>query len=324
MIEVISASRAQELRELPTLDRLVDEARRMHMNPGWAIGRATPSSAPSTFGPVHWRYEECKAALDAANRLVDVKQAERRNFALRNPFEGNVAATARTLACAYQSILPGESAPSHRHAAHAFRLIIEGHGSYSVVNGEKHPMETGDVVLTPGNLWHGHGHDGSGPAYWLDGLDAPLARYAGAMYFNEHPDGFEKNIRPVASSPFLFRRAEIARRLDSAKADSQGFHGPKTVFETPSMPTVGLSMERLEAGQHTRRQRSTPSRVFCVVEGTGASVVDDKIFNWAPGDVFVVPNWTRYEHRADRDSMLFCFSDEPLIRFAGYWRFEAD
>jgi gentisate 1,2-dioxygenase len=67
-------------------------------------------------------------------------------------------------------ILPGEVAPSHRHSAHALRVILDAKQSYSFENGEETPMETGDIVLTPGGHWHGHGHDGSEPAYWLDGL----------------------------------------------------------------------------------------------------------------------------------------------------------
>jgi gentisate 1,2-dioxygenase len=50
--------------------------------------------------------------------------------------------TTRTLVAAYQMILPGEKAPSHRHTAHALRVIIDAHGAYSTVDGEKTPMET--------------------------------------------------------------------------------------------------------------------------------------------------------------------------------------
>jgi gentisate 1,2-dioxygenase len=57
-------------------------------------------------------------------------------------------------------------------------VIIEARGAYSTVDGEKTPMETGDVVLTPGWCWHEHGHDGDEPAYWFDGLDVPLRAHA--------------------------------------------------------------------------------------------------------------------------------------------------
>jgi hypothetical protein len=37
-----------------------------------------------------------------------------------------------------------------RHTAHALRVIIDAHGAYSIVDGVATPMETGDVLLTPG------------------------------------------------------------------------------------------------------------------------------------------------------------------------------
>src|SRR6185437_5822660 len=119
--------------------------------------------------------------------------------------------------------LPGEKAPSHRHTAHALRVIIDAHGAYSTVDGEKTPMETGDVVLTPGWSWHSHGHDGDQPAYWFDGLDVPLNHLLEPMFYEEHPDRFEKNVTSVITSPYRFPASEIARRLDGAAADPQGF-----------------------------------------------------------------------------------------------------
>ena len=41
---------------------------------------------------MHWRYSECRAALDAAGRLINTELAERR-MVLRNPVEGNEIAT---------------------------------------------------------------------------------------------------------------------------------------------------------------------------------------------------------------------------------------
>ena len=161
--------------------------------------------------PAHWTYEDAKAGLDAAGRLIDVSLAERRNLVMRNPTPSAKFETSRTLVCAYQMILPGEHAPSHRHSSHALRVIIDGKGSYSIVDGEKTPMETGDVVLTPGWCWHGHGHDGDEPAYWFDGLDVPLTHLLEPMFFQEHPEKHEKVERVVKTSPFRFKRDDIAR-----------------------------------------------------------------------------------------------------------------
>ena len=73
-----------------------------------------------------------------------------------------------------QLLLPGEKAPAHRHTPSAARIVVEGEGAYTIVNGEKCMMERGDLILTPAGAWHDHGHDGEGPVIWLDALDLPL------------------------------------------------------------------------------------------------------------------------------------------------------
>jgi len=178
---------------LSSLEELQSALDARNMTPGW-IKREKPilwHEMRSEFVPAHWRYAEARWAMQAAGRLIGTDLAERRNFVMRNPIPGNDIATLRTLICAYQSILPGEKARSHRHAPHALRVILESRGSYSIVNGDKHPMETGDIVLTPGWSWHGHGHDGAEQAYWFDGLDVPLTQLLEPMFFEEHPLGFE-------------------------------------------------------------------------------------------------------------------------------------
>jgi gentisate 1,2-dioxygenase len=310
---------------IPDLDALYAQAARVGLTPGW-VRRAKPilwSEPKSEYAPAHWRWEDAKAGLDAAGRLIDVSLAERRNLVMRNPAPAANFETTRTLVCAYQMILPGEKAPSHRHSSHALRVIIDGKGSFSTVNGEKMPMETGDVVLTPGWCWHGHGHDGDEPAYWFDGLDVPLTHLLEAMFYQEHPDRHEKVERLAESSPYRFTREAIARGLDAASADPDGFHGPRISLPAPQMPPMALSMERLASGTRTRRYRTTANSIFLVVEGTGESAIGDRRFSWQRGDTIAAPSWTTIEHRATADATLFALTDEPLMRFSGYHRFEA-
>ena len=211
-------------RDIATLDALYQEAARVGLTPGW-VRRDKPilwSQPASEFVPAHWRWADAKPGLDAAGRLIDVSLAERRNLVMRNPAPGARFETTRTLVCAYQMILPGEKAPSHRHSSNALRVIIDGRGSFSTVNGEKMPMETGDVVLTPGWSWHGHGHDGNEPAYWFDGLDVPLVHLLEPMFYEEHPGRHEEVERVVTNSPFRFTRETIARGLDDAEPIPRG------------------------------------------------------------------------------------------------------
>jgi gentisate 1,2-dioxygenase len=311
---------------IATLDDLFREAERLQVSPAW-IPRNPPilSEKPlSEFVPALWKYSEIKGALDAAGKLIDVKFSSRRNFVLRNPFPGNSFATVRTLVCAYQMILPGEVARSHRHSSHALRVIIDGVGAYSIVNGVKMPMDSGDVVLTPGGFFHGHGHDGDAPSYWFDGLDVPLTHLLELTFFNEHPKQSESIVSVTDTSPFRFTKDSIHRGLDSARPDPEGFHGPRIALDAPHMPPMGLNMERLFAGGKTRAQRSTPNRVFLVCEGRGTSLVDGAPLAWQRGDAFAVPSWHKVEHHAATDSVLFDLSDEPLMRFSKYYHRQAD
>ncbi len=310
--------------DISTLQSLYAAADAVNFTPGWI-----PRNKPILWGepqpeymPAHWSYEDAKAGLDAAGRLIDVTLAERRNLVMRNPAPIAGFETSRTLVAAYQMILPGEHAPSHRHSSHALRVIIDGKGSYSIVDGEKTPMETGDVVLTPGWCWHGHGHDGDKPAYWFDELDVPLTHLLEPMFFEEHPQKYQKVERVAQTSPYRFTREDIARRLDTAAADPEGFYGPRVRLEAPTMPSMGLIMERLASGTQTRRYRTTANSIFHIVEGSGESTVGRQRFAWSRGDTFVVPGWHPVGHQATSDAQLFVLSDEPLLRFSNYYRFK--
>ena len=310
--------------DISTLQSLYAAADAVNFTPGWI-----PRNKPILWGepqpeymPAHWSYEDAKAGLDAAGRLIDVTLAERRNLVMRNPAPIAGFETSRTLVAAYQMILPGEHAPSHRHSSHALRVIIDGKGSYSIVDGEKTPMETGDVVLTPGWCWHGHGHDGDKPAYWFDGLDVPLTHLLEPMFFEEHPQKYQKVERVAQTSPYRFTREDIARRLDTAAADPEGFYGPRVRLEAPTMPSMGLIMERLASGTQTRRYRTTANSIFHIVEGSGESTVGRQRFAWSRGDTFVAPGWHPVGHQATSDAQLFVLSDEPLLRFSNYYRFK--
>lgn len=313
------------LRDAPTLDALTDLAARKGMTPGW-IPRATPIlwREPNTsFRVAHWKWTDARAAMDGAARLIGTDLAERRNLILRNPAPGNDIATLRTLICAYQTILPGETARSHRHAPHAFRAILDSRGAWSVVNGEKHPMETGDIVLTPGWHWHGHGHDGTAQAYWFDGLDVPLVHLLEPMFVEDHPAGMEPIQRVSPDSPFRFTSAATRRRLDAAAEDTDGFFGRRIRLDTSSMPTLGIVLERLRPGFETRPYRTTANQVFLVMQGSGVSTIGGETVSWSFGDTFTAPSWQTLSHRAADEAVLMTMSDEPLQRWAKYWRFEA-
>jgi gentisate 1,2-dioxygenase len=287
--------------------------------PGW-IARPQPLMWPrarSRFVPVHWRYADIRPALVAAGRVIGTDLAERRNFVLRNPCPGNDFATTRTLVGAYQSILPGEHARSHRHSSHALRVILESRGSYSVVDGKRHPMETGDIVLTPGGHWHGHGHDGAEQAFWFDCLDLPLVHLLEPMTAEDHPQHWEADAQHEPASPMRISSESIQQQLATA-TDGDPWFGRTIDVSSATMRTITIKVHQWRAGWRNRPYSQHANQIYVVLGGSGSTEVGEQRFDWAFGDVFVAPLGTRVAHAVSADALLVALSDEGLMKFSGF------
>ncbi|MEE8332958.1 MAG: cupin domain-containing protein [Alphaproteobacteria bacterium] len=310
-----------ELAATDNLDTLYGRLGDRSICAGWA--KPTPSLYPEpykTYLPFQWRWEEGRAALDAAGRLINTELAERRNLILFNPAEGNSYATVRSLIVAYQMILPGEQARSHRHTPNALRFILEGEGSYTIVDGQRLDMRPNDVLLTPNWCWHGHASEADGPCYWMDCLDVPLVHFLEPMFFEQHPDTHEAIRTTPDKSPFIFTWESIQVGLDKASPDPEGRYGWRIELGSPALASTALRMHRMESGTRTRRMQTTANQIFCVAEGEGATIVDGETFEWVRGDVVAIPGWRPFEHHITHDATLFEMSDEPLIRTLGWLR----
>lgn len=304
-----------------TLEELYPLLGARSIQPGWSKKTASLYPEPlKNFLPARWRWDEGKEALDTAGRLISAELAHRRNLLLFNPVEGNTYATVRTMVSAYQMILPGEQAPSHRHSGNALRLILEGEGCYTIVDGERLDMSPNDVVLTPDWCWHGHGSDGDGPGYWIDGLDTPLVHLLEPMFLENHPDGLEKVTKVTSDSPYIFRWKDVQRQLDAATPDPEERFGRRIQLDAPSMITMALYMQRHATGTKTQAVRTTSNQVVCVAEGEGVIDIDGETFDWNRGDVIAVPSWRPFSYRFKADSTLFLMTDEPVYRTFNWLR----
>lgn len=309
----------EALSAVDSLDDLHSELRGIGIEPGW--DKPEPSLYPlpkENFVPVGFSWETGKAALDAAGRLISTDLAERRNLILHNPIEGNYYATVRTLICAYQMILPGEKARSHRHSPNALRLILEGEGAYTVVDGQHLEMRPNDVLLTPNWHWHGHGSESDGPCYWLDCLDVPLVHLLEPMFFEDHPEGFVEGTVPGTPSPMIFPWEDIDARLDDAEPDADGRYGRQVELGSPAMSSTALHMQRYEAGTESRTMRTTANQIICAVEGSGSTIIDGQRFTWRRGDVIAIPSWRPFTHVTDNRATLFVMSDTPVMEKLGW------
>ena len=203
---------------LGTLEELPEDYRAAMTAAGvaplWPMMRnVLPHDAPNPVTrPGHWRYPDVRPLLLRAGELTPVEKAERRVLVLSDPGRGTGAMQATaSIYLGLQLLLPGETAPAHRHTPSAARIIVEGEGGYTVVDGEKLPMEEGDLVLTPGGEWHDHGHDGDAPVVWLDALDLPLFVYLEGSYAVEGALQAQRN-RPDASQAEYFAAGLVPPR----------------------------------------------------------------------------------------------------------------
>src|SRR3979490_2416029 len=129
-----------------------------------------PSEPATACRPALWKYKQARPYLMEAGKLITAREAIRRVLILENPGMRGESCITQSLYAGLQLFRPGEIAPSHRHSQSALRFIVEGSVAYTAVDGERTTMHPGDFIITPSWTWHDHGHPGSDPVVWLDGL----------------------------------------------------------------------------------------------------------------------------------------------------------
>jgi gentisate 1,2-dioxygenase len=284
-----------------------------------------------------------------AGTLLTTEEAERRVLVLENPGMPGQSRVADSLYAGLQLLLPGEHADVHRHSAGALRIILEGSGAYTSVNGERTIMERGDFVVTPSWSWHDHGNDSSEPMIWMDGLDIPIINLFNTGFFEhysapEFPPSYpvgdcearyagggilpEVTPQTSLSTPlfnYRYERVRAALRELYHRDAIDPCQGVKLRYVNPltgasPMPTLSAFIQLIPAGFETALYRSTASTVFVSVEGKGLTHLSDQSLKWEPNDIFVIPSWMPFRIFAETEAVLFSFSDHAAQEKFGIWR----
>jgi gentisate 1,2-dioxygenase len=325
---------------------------RAHLDAPWADPGMSP--APKTrVLPFRWRWAEIEPLIMRAGELVTPDRGvERRILRLANPGVPGKTAT-HTLSTAVQLLLPGECAPAHRHSPAAIRFIMRGHGAYTTVEGEKCPMEPGDLVLTPSWTWHDHGSEASEPVIWMDGLDIPLIRSLETMFYEPFPDDRQPvrkalgdsarrygvgGLKPAWAKPRPDLPPLVHYKWDQtyaalkqlAEVEANPFDDVAMEYINPAtggsaLRTIGCWIQLIRPGVRTRAHRQTSSAVYHVFMGQGYSVIEGQRFDWGRGDFLVVPPWAWHEHANEgaEEAILFSIQDVPVYEALGLYREEA-
>ena len=319
--------------------------------PLWpSLRAALPYEIPSRrTKPVVWRYEDVRPRLLEAGELTPIEKAERRVLVLANPGLGleNMQATP-SIYIVMQLILPKETAPNHKHSPSAVRFVVEGNGGFTVVEGEKLPMERGDLILTPSGLWHEHGHEGTGPVIWMDALDLPTVFMLEASYCTDGKPQVVRNAPDASQAQYMrsgltpysslnaprgnyplkrFPWKDVRAALESyavvvsrGEAVQLAYINPETGAEC--LPILGFSALMLRPGETVRPTRRSASAVLHVVEGDGQALVDGVTLNFTTNDTLAVPTHAKCEFTntsSTKPAFLFQVDDAPLQRKLGFF-----
>jgi gentisate 1,2-dioxygenase len=330
------------------LGTLNDELASLDLEGHWQLSGAVLASEPRPLTPANlWRWTDIRRLLLRAGEMRALDGgAGRRTVRLCMPGLEQKWAT-RTIHASFQLVKPGETAEAHRHSLGALRFVVEGSGAHTTVEGEKFVMEPGDLVLTPQSTWHDHGNESDTPMIWIDGHDGPLTLALNAMFFERfsapsqpvlHDDRFTRRrtgaLRPRGTErraggyPYIYKWRDSQDVLATMEPSEWDPHeGYVLDYVDPvsggsTLPTMACRLHRLPAGRSTLRQRETSSRIYHVVQGTGRTVAQEKSLEWQSGDTFVVPGWSWSEHQADKDTVLFAMSDEPVLQAISLYRRE--
>jgi gentisate 1,2-dioxygenase len=319
------------------------------MAPLWKVMKNVVTKEPVTrCAPVIWHYDDIKRLVMESGGLITAEEAERRVLILENPAMHGESRATNTLFAGVQMILPGEVAPAHRHVSSAIRFVLDGEGAYTAVEGEKAFMSPGDFVITANWAPHDHGNTSDKPMLWLDVLDFPQVNFFEASFAQEFesatqatnrangdsvafyasgvlPDGApaQMNRSPVINYTYARTRPIVERMLKAGDIDPR--HGARVRYANPInggpvLPTMGAYLAMFPKGFKGESYRSTDGTIFVCAEGRGTTVVDGKVLEWGPNDIFVVPPWKPYAHTGTKESVLFSISDRPSQEALGIWR----
>ena len=131
------------------------------------------------------------------------------------------------------------------------------------------------------------------------------------------------NSSPVINYTYARTRPIVARMAKAGDIDKR--HGARARYANPVtggpvLPTMGAWLALLPKGFRGESYRATDGTIFVCAEGQGSTSVDGQVLEWGPWDVFVVPPWKHYSHRAAKESVLFSISDRPSQEALGIWR----
>lgn len=328
--------------------------RATNVSPLWDVMANLVTESPQPRALPHvWAYADIQPQLLEAGQRITAEQAERRVLILENPGTMGDHTVTDALYAGLQLVLPGETAPVHRHTQSALRFVLESDSAWTSVDGEPVQMSPFDLVLTPSWRWHEHG-GATSPTIWLDGLDIPIVQRFSAGFAERDGNvpanddavsgrtraAYGANLKPTITQDldtdtplFHFPHAVWSKSLAeyAAKVPVDAHRGWTLEFTNPRnggsvMRTISAFVTMVPPGMKTKPRRQSAGAVFAGVSGSGTLHIDKDAYAIGPRDVAAVPSWAalEIENTGDDPLVLFSYSDRACHEKLGFWKESLD
>ena len=320
------------------------------LTPLWDIYRQLVVSEPGRQEPsMHWSWETLEPVVALSTETITGKDADHRVLLLKNPHLPGPPKTTSNIIAGIQCVLPGEKTEPHRHTPAALRVVLEGVGGSTFVDGKSCPMHAGDFIVTPNWTWHCHENDSPARVAWVDILDVPLVGSLDAVFGDYGPTGnYPDNLAALPDNSFAcgglvpvtdregtphtprmrYAWQEVVTALEATPEDDDGAR--KLRYANPVdggsvISTLDAYAMELAPDRETRRTRTTANAVCVVIEGQGESRIGDTTHRWTARDVFTVPHWSWTSHKAHGGpARLIMVTDRELFDRLDLLREETD
>lgn len=314
----------------------------------WKIYDKVVTKEPSAAIPSHiWRWQDLAPVVEMATASVTGHDADHRVLVLTNPHLEGRFASVTNIVGAVQCVMPGERTNPHRHTPAALRIVFEGAGGGTFVDGLRCDMHDNDLIVTPNWTWHCHDNDSGKRAVWLDILDVPMVKALNNVFGDlgpapEYPTNLSTlpdslfaagGLLPVSdrqamphTTRFRYPWQDVVALFDHLPPAADGSRTVRyanPVDGGPVTPTLDASVLEVAAGRPTRPARSSAGTLAVVLEGAGESTIGAVTHRWQKRDVFTVPEWAWVSHKAsDAPARLLLVTDREVRRRLGLLREE--
>jgi gentisate 1,2-dioxygenase len=314
----------------------------------WKVYDKLLTKEPSGDLPSHiWRWRDLAPVVEMAAAGVTGPDADHRVLVLSNPHLPGRFASVTNIVGAVQCVLPGERTSPHRHTPAALRIVLEGKGGGTFVDGLRCDMYDGDLVVTPNWTWHCHDNDSKARAVWVDILDVPMVTALNGIFGDRGPaPDYPVNLSTLPDSLFAaggllpvsdrqamphttrFRYpwADVVALFDHLPPSADGTRTVRyanPVDGGPVTPTLDASVLEIAPGRASAPVRSSAGTLAVVIEGSGESTIGRTTQRWQARDVFTLPEWQWVSHKAEGEpARLLLVTDREVRRRLGLLREE--